>query len=139
MPHQVHARPVGEQVAQQALEQGGIAGQYFSGHRQQQFEPDQDRQVFVGRRREIHRRRIGHHPHDRVDNQLADPENAERQHRAERAEQDHGDRVTPMGVPDQRQQPGQPAGGAESLAPARWDFGRLRRAAAAAGGAGHRL
>ncbi len=132
--HQLDAGPVGEEVAQETLQQGGDPAQPLAHHRDRQLDPDQHGQPLPGHRpaAAVQGDGVDHLVHD----ELADPEHAQRHRRAGHPEQQDPDDVARLGLPHHPEQLGQVAQGLEPLAPG---DGGGNRATAAPVAADHRV
>ena len=94
--HEPHAQPVGEQVAEQALEQGREARQPFAHHRDAELQPNKPSEMPpVGRAAAVN---SGDARDDAIDDELADPENRDGNEGSDRPQHQDRDGVAPVGL-----------------------------------------
>ncbi len=129
--HQLDAGAVGEEIAQQALEQRRHAAEAFAHERDAELQGEQLAEPHPGdgAAGTDHRDRLDHLVHD----QLADPEHRERHQRPGQPQQQDADDVPGLGLPHHPQQTRQMAQRLEALPPG--DVDVFRPAAAGAVGA----
>ncbi len=127
MLHQLNAGAIGEEVAQETLQQRRHPAQPFADQGDRQLDPDQEAEPGPGDwpAAVVQVDRVDHPVHD----ELPDPEHRERHRRAGDAEQKNTDHVAGLGLPHHAKQLGQVPEGLEPLPPA--DVGGERGPASA--------
>jgi hypothetical protein len=131
--HQLHAGAIGEEVAEQALQQRRHPGETLAHHGDAQLARQQLAQPGPGH--DAARCRQGDRVHHLVYDQLADPEHRERHQRAEHPEDQDPHHVPGLRLPHQLEQPGEMAEGLQPFLPRH--LAVLRPAASAGVGADH--
>src|SRR2546423_4047776 len=111
--HQSHAHRVGEEVAEEALDEGRRASEYLAGQHDAELErevaPHLSKAASAAPGRNY-----------RVDYQLSDPEGRYRYQRADDPQYDHRSRVTAVRSPDETEERGHISQRRQTLAPVSW-------------------